>query len=178
MDVRLNNMKLGLTFLLSTLTSLQIALGCDCKQQGDLKEAQKRNYENSELIFMGRVIELNDDGTFKFEILETFKGTEQRYIKLKQTHSCSVLPSEDEEYWLVYIDELKNDEPIIISSCGLSRSFRYPYLMNINDLPPPPPPTEAFLQLESEILMSEHRTKSLEILKAEIEQLRKWRSEK
>ncbi|WP_421976074.1 hypothetical protein [Roseivirga seohaensis] len=171
-------MKLGLTFLLATITSLQIALGCDCKQQGDLNEAQKRNYENSELIFMGRVIELNEDGTFKFEILETFKGTKQKYIELKQTHSCSVLPSEDEEYWLVYIDELKNDEPIIISSCGLSRSFRYPCLMNINDLPPPPPPSDAFLQLESEILMSEHRTKSLEILKAEIEQLRNWRSEK
>jgi hypothetical protein len=49
--------------------------------------------------------------------------------------------------------------------------------MNVNDLPPPPP-TEALLQLESEILMSKYRTKSLEILKAEIEQLRKWRSEK
>ncbi|VXD10883.1 hypothetical protein [Marinoscillum sp. 108] len=169
---------LRLVFVLATLTNFQIALACDCKEQGGLKEAQKSNYEDSELIFMGRVIELNDDGTFKFEILETFKGSERKYIELKQTHLCSILPSEDEEYWLVYIDDLKNKESAITSSCGLSRSFRYPYLMNVNDLPPPPPSTDAFLQLESEIMMSEHRTKSLEILKGEIEQLRKWKSGK
>lgn len=171
-------MKLGLTFLLTTLICLQIALGCDCKQQDDLEKVQKQNHIDSELIFMGRLIELNDDGTFKFEILETFKGTERKYIELEQTHSCSVLPSKEEEYWLVYMDEPNNNEPAIISLCGLSRSFRYPYLMIVNDLPPPPPPSEAFLQLESEILMSEYRTKSLEILKAEIEQLRIWRIEK
>jgi hypothetical protein len=120
-------MKFGLTILLATFTSLHITFGCDYKQQGDLEKAQKQNYEDSDLIFIGQLIELNDDGTFKFEILETFKGTERKYVELQQDHSCSILPSEDEKYWLVYIDEPTDGETVTISSCGLSRSFRYPY---------------------------------------------------
>lgn len=172
-------MKLRLILFFALFGNLPTTvLGCDCKQLGNLRESQKSNYEMSDFIFLGRLIELKSNGNFKFQIIETFKGKTREYIQAAYTHSCSILPSEDEEYWLVYIDEPNNDEPAVLSSCGLSRSFKYPYLMNINDLPPPPPPEEPLLQLESEILMSKHRIKHLKILKAEIKQLRDWRSER
>ena len=136
--------KLSLTLLLATLTSIQIALCCDCIRSGNLMEAQKLSYEESEFIFLGRVIELNNDGTYKLEILETFKGTERKYMALAQTHSCSIFPGEDEEYWLVYMDEPNKNEPATISLCGLSRSFKHPFLLIINDLHKPHPQLTPF----------------------------------
>jgi hypothetical protein len=63
-----------LAFLL--LTQFSSRTLCDCKVPDDLARAQKLNYLESELIFLGRVVELDDDGTFKFEVLETLKGDE------------------------------------------------------------------------------------------------------
>lgn len=168
-------MNIILAFLL--ITVFNPGTLCDCKAPDDLAKAQKLNYKENDLIFLGRVVEIDDAGTFKFEVLEILKGSKLNYVQAASTHSCTIFPNKDEEYWLVYTNETTTGEPVTISQCGLSRSFTYPYLMNVRDIPPPPPP-DAELQLEHEILFSNYRTEALNILKDEIEQLRNWRNEK
>ncbi|MDR7131962.1 hypothetical protein J2X69_004328 [Algoriphagus sp. 4150] len=162
-----------LTFLL--IIQLYSEKLCDCYFPEDLASAQKLNYEESTLIFLGKIVERNDDGSFKFEVLETLKGEELEDVIGSLTDSCTIFPNDDEEFWLVYTNSPNSDGFITMSQCGLSRSFKFPYLLKFTNPPPPPHPTDPSLQLESELEDSKHRIEVLEILKSEIEQLRKWK---
>ncbi|RAI94004.1 hypothetical protein [Algoriphagus yeomjeoni] len=162
-----------LVFLL--VTELYSEKLCDCYFQEDLASAQKLNYEESDLIFLGKIVERNDDGSFKFEVLETLKGEEVGFVIGSLTNSCTIFPDENEEFWLVYTNSPNSDEFITMSQCGLSRSFKFPYLLKFTSPPPPRNPSDPTLHLESELEYSKKRIEALEILKSEIEQLRKWK---
>ncbi|WP_339757961.1 hypothetical protein [Algoriphagus aquimarinus] len=157
------------------ITQLNSSTVCDCHFQKNLARAQKLNYEESDHIFIGRVIERNEDMSFKFEVLETFKGEDLEYVIGSLTDSCTMRPNDDEEFWLVYTNRPDSDGFITMSQCGLSRSFKSPYLLKFISPPPPLHPMDPTLQLESELEYSKHRTEVLEILNTEIEQLRKWK---
>ncbi len=47
---------------------------CDCITIDNLEEAQKLSFEENELIFVGRVKSINNDGSYQLEIIELFKG--------------------------------------------------------------------------------------------------------
>lgn len=161
-----------LIFLL--LTQLHSKPLCDCAVPDDLRRAQELNYKSYNLVFLGKILEIDDDATFKIEVLEIFKGNNLKFATGIATSSCSILPSKDEEFWLIYTNIPAEDSIIAISQCSLSRSFKYPYLLNVGDIPPPPP-DDPNLQIEHELIFSNYRTEALETLKAEINQLRNWR---
>lgn len=71
---------------------------CDCKIIMNLKNAQKHEFERSELIFLGKVIEMNTDGSYTLEIIELFKGdVEEPTIEGgKMVDYCSHSPFRDQ----------------------------------------------------------------------------------
>ncbi|MBN3580766.1 hypothetical protein JYB64_00095 [Algoriphagus aestuarii] len=146
---------------------------CDCLMIKNLEEAQKSSFEENELIFVGKVIELNSDGSYALEIIESFKGNENGLTKVygfPDEFSCPIIPNNLYETWLVY-SNLDLDGKISISQCGLSRSFQFPFYYGSRLLPPPPPlglndPLD-ILDLES--LTIEYKKRALDELKNEIE---------
>ncbi|MEQ9465761.1 MAG: hypothetical protein RLN88_00030 [Ekhidna sp.] len=154
---------------------------CDCARIKDLEAFQRESYLTSELIFIGELAKSNDDGSYEFRIIELFKGDVPDSIVAGEYQTiCSAFPDTGEHFWLVYSNP--NAKGIIdINSCGLSRSFEFPFLMNEQATVPPPPerqsndPTLALV--EHFKLMSEYKSRALAVLEHEIEQLRKWREE-
>lgn len=170
--------KFTLTFLLLITFGLK-AVACDCKQQSDLAEAQELNYRDNDLIFIGRVTEISEDKLVKLEVVELLKGEEIKWVQIAYFDSCSLLPNELDEYWLIYMDKPKEGQSGHISSCGLSRSFKQPFPLHINDVKPPrpPAPNTTYSPLEEELLLAKYRLQYLEILKAEIEKMSAWKEE-
>jgi hypothetical protein len=154
---------------------------CDCLMIKNLEEAQKSSFEENELIFVGKVIELSSDGSYTLEIIESFKGNEKGLTKVygfPDEFSCPIIPNNLYETWLVY-SNLDLDGKISISQCGLSRSFQFPFYYGSRLLPPPPPlglndPLD-ILALES--LTIEYKKRALDELKNEIEFLRKMKTQ-
>ncbi len=152
---------------------------CDCIMINNLEEAQNLSFEENELIFVGRVKEIKNDGSYAFEIIELFKGElkDSSIAYAVWDNSCSLTPSKLYEIWLVY-SNLDHDGKISISQCGLSRSFQLPYYFG-SPFPPPPPPLEfndpiTILELESQIL--DLKKKALQELKNEIQFLREMKT--
>ncbi len=99
---------------------------------------QKTEIINSECIFIGEVIEVNDsDFTFKIKVTESLDGGDaigNIYIG-RNWKTCS--PYIDKKgKWIVY-GNLENGF-LRLNMCGISRSFDYP----IVDMIIPPPSTE------------------------------------
>ncbi|PWJ32905.1 hypothetical protein [Sediminitomix flava] len=158
-------------FIISLYLCLFLKSYCDCKWIENLSEAQEFHRNNSKLIFIGEVVELNDDNTFKLKIVETFKGTEYDFLIGNVTSSCSIKPSEIGIKWLCYVDEPDSNGFISLLDCGLTRSFKEPSLMLKGSVAPPPLKTNS--ELELKIISTEYYLKNLRILNDEIEQLRK-----
>ena len=152
---------------------------CDCLLIKNLEEAQRLSFEENELIFFGKVIELNSDGSYAFEIIELYKGNAKGLTKVygfPEEFSCPIIPNNLYETWLVYSNP-GPDGKISISQCDLSRSLQFPFYYGSRLLPPPPPlglndPLD-ILALES--LTIEYKKRALEELKNEIEFLRKMK---
>ena len=169
-------MKLILTSFLVFIT--HIAHTCDCKMIQNLRETQIDSYKTNELIFLAKVVESTDDGSYKLKIIELFKGTHTgSFIEGKVESSCSLYPHEEDGPLLIYTNP-KADGTIDISSCGLSRSFKYPYT-SVKGMPPLPPREgyndKSIGPLENKQKELDAQKASLSLLKTEILQLRRWR---
>ena len=134
-------------------------------------------YENSECIFIAKVTDFNETkGTFKFEIIESFKG-EINTRKFEGKFSYYCLPWINEKgKWLLYGD-FNSDNVFEINNCGLSRSFTHPENNMASRIPPPPPPPDKeFTKKEEterfERYKTETRKKAHLILKEEIKKLK------
>ena len=164
-----------LLFLL--LSNFQDTYACTCSCT-DLKEIQRYDFETSQLIFIGQVTEINDDYTYQFKIVEILKGQHtDSLINGNPLGYCENVPRKQDLNWIVYTS-LDDDGTISMDECGLSRSFRMPYLLCEEASVPPPPDTrigETWGSIESELTQIEYKKRALEVLQAEIEQLRKWR---
>ena len=152
------------------------AIACDCKGVDDLKQEQKSSFVQHDLIFIGKVIAINTDGSYQLKIIELFKGSikDSTIFGGTTTDYCSRFPYEIDEIWLVYTDKYQ-DGTINIPDCGLSRSYRSPFYSGSSFFPPPPHDDETTVRLDSEIKAHELYKQALMELRDEIERLRSWK---
>lgn len=110
---------------------------CDCKDLGLLDSLRLFSFNNSELVFLGELIESDtSDYSYTFQIIEVFKGeTKTKLIKGKYFDSCSQFPL-DKSKWIIYAD-YREAEYINISQCLASRSEINPICVGCYTLPPP-----------------------------------------
>lgn len=157
------------------LVSLK-SFACSCKTK-TLSEWQKYELENSDYIFIGEVIEVNNsDFTFKIKVLESLDGRNSIgavYIG-KNWKNCSPYVK-DIGKWIVY-GNIK-DGFLRLNMCGISRSFDNPI---VNALPLSPElyeknKTEKKRKKISKKLHSENMKIALSDLELEVIALRKRR---
>ena len=110
---------------------------CDCKDLGPLDSLRKISYNNSELVFIGELIDFDTiDYSYTFRIIELFKGeSKTKLIKGKYFDSCSQFPSEKCK-WIIYAN-IRENNLINISDCLASRSELHPFCNGCYDPPPP-----------------------------------------
>jgi len=99
---------------------------CECPIPKNLQSIQNREFENSDCILIGEVLEINSkNDTFKVKVIESFSGDKNGKI-YNGIYNRYCEPIIDQKgKWLIYgnIDE----EGILeISMCGLTRSFENP----------------------------------------------------
>jgi hypothetical protein len=103
------------------------AFACDCTRNSNLKEAQKASFEESDLVFIGEVVSLEenlkykyngwfDNRIFEIEVIEGFKGaTIGDILKGRSLTSCSAAPERiNFDGYVVrppMMEELENPQP-------------------------------------------------------------------
>jgi hypothetical protein len=142
-------MRIIYTISIIFLLHFQISYACDCKSFETIKEKQDYEYENSNIIFIGEVLEINKvNHTFKVKIIELFKGTEKaQIINGKFDIQCGPYINSGGK-WLIYGNII--DKTLEVTPCGLTRSFINP---KENPITPPPPPNT---NLNKSLLKQKH----------------------
>ncbi len=168
-------MKIGLKILVWTLMLVSIrGVACTCSVPKSLKAIQDFEFENSECIFIGEVLELDPDSSiFKFKVVESFKGEEIGTVYSgKYDKMCGPIIDETGN-WLIY-GNFNDENQIVINHCGLTRSFNKPE-NNISATKPPPPPTPNKKETESEVekQIADWRLRAKSDLESEINGLRR-----
>ena len=112
---------LFLIFLIPNLSN-----ACECGIPKSLKSVQNREFENSNCILIGEVLEIDSENdTFKVKVIESFNGDEigKTYSGIYNRYCEPIIDKKGK--WLIYgnINELGLLE---ISLCGLTRSFKNP----------------------------------------------------
>lgn len=165
-----------LVFLSLIVLSIQ-SFPCTCGLIQDLEEAQRKSYEDHNLIFLAEPLGPGEEeGTYKLKVLEVLKGTYADSLIIGKYHnSCSEFPIVEDKMWLVYTDYNKKNKLIDIGDCGLSRSLRFPFLLTKKrtDASLPHPPKGGYETLQSEIEHADGRKKALMLLQKEIEMIRR-----
>jgi hypothetical protein len=108
------------------------AIDVDCKIYY-LGETRKINYENSDVIFLGIPVVI-ENNKCKFLILEEFKGKIPRSITV-----IFYKPIESKDLfslWLIYGNKKYDD--IYVTECSLSRSINKPAVLCLDQSLPPP----------------------------------------
>lgn len=126
-------MKYVLTILLVILI-VENAKSCDCpKVKRD--SLVYSGLRNSKIVFLGELLSSDEiNGTFKFKILELFKGQSKKdIIHGKISNNCSLFPI-TRGLWLVYADYYQ-DSTIGLSICAES----IPLNKAEGEYAPPPP---------------------------------------
>ncbi|MWW25642.1 hypothetical protein [Algibacter lectus] len=170
-------MKQKLAIILILISFKSFACDCPVKKLSDL---QKYEMENSECIFIGEVIEVNNsDLSFKIKVIESLDGEDNKgnvYVG-KNWKYCE--PSiEKKGKWIVY-GKMENGF-LRLNTCGISRSFDNPM---VNFLPPSPELYEKLTtENEKQNIIKKIRAESMKIalsdLDLEIIALRKRRDKK
>lgn len=126
------------TILFFTLLTVNSLNSCPPPQR--LSEQRQQEYENSGLVFIGRITELSQlEGTFKVITEEIFKGGLVENQKIIGKIGFEEPAPEKPGVWLIY-GELVEGE-LIINACGLSRDLKRPFdnhYFNNPMLPPHP----------------------------------------
>lgn len=110
---------------------------CGCRDLGPLDSLRAISYNNSDLVFLGELIDFDTtEYSYTFRIIELYKGeSKTKLIKGKYFDSCSLFPTEKCK-WIVYAIVRENNL-INISHCLASRSELQPICIGCY-LPPPP----------------------------------------
>lgn len=122
---------IALVFIVQSLT----LNACDCSSTS-LDSLQKKFYKNSDIVFLGEIIEIDTiNMKVVFIVYETFKSkNENKKISVVYTSSsCSYLPT-GKGLWIVY-GKYNNDSTISISTCSPTRSNISPFISSVNTLP-------------------------------------------
>ena len=112
---------LFLTFLVPNISN-----ACECPLPKSLESVQKREFENSDCILIGEVLEFDlENDTFKVKVIESFNGDENGkiYTGIYNRYCEPIIDKKGK--WLIYGNT--NKEGLLeISLCGLTRSFENP----------------------------------------------------
>ncbi len=166
--------------LILILFTFQIFLGqkaysCQCKEYAK-DTLYQVSYKLADIVFLGELIDSEDEFSYKFKIYEVFKGEYTcDTITYKPMTNCSLYPYPD-GLWLIYANFTQGDI-IDIDGCLASINLTNPVIF------PPPPPLpldekeEKTLEKEIEHLKLELKREKLQreaitLLYAEIEKLR------
>jgi hypothetical protein len=162
--------KILIWFLILTSSK---AIACTCSVPKSLKAIQDYEYEISECIFIGEVLEIDSIlSRFTFKVLESFKGVENGTIYIgKYDPMCGPIIDEIGK-WLIY-GNFNDENQIVINHCGLTRSFKRPE-HNVSATKPPMPPLPNKKETKSEIEkeMTEWRLRAKLDFENEINELR------
>jgi hypothetical protein len=128
-----------LIFLLTT-NSLLLA----CPPQRELNLQRQIEYDNSELVFIGEIIELtNSKSKFKVVAKEIFKGDIFENCELIGRVGFVAEPIiRNTGLWLIY-GTIQEGE-LVLNVCGLSRDLERPYESQYFNHPIVPPPPDAW----------------------------------
>jgi len=132
----LNNfsMKNKVFFIVIFLLALNNSIySYDCKKM-NIDEARALNYENNDVIFIGKVIK-TDKTLFTFKVIEVFKGKSDTIYQVQINSNLNINLGDKCLIYAHYQNESKN---LIINECSISRSFCNPVIFNIYDIPHPP----------------------------------------
>ncbi|WP_417558856.1 hypothetical protein [Mesoflavibacter zeaxanthinifaciens] len=115
-----------LLILFLTLLIPNTSSACECPIPKSLELVQNREFENSDCILIGEVLEINpQNDTFKVKVIESFNGDENGkvYNGIYNRYCEAIIDQKGK--WLIYgnIDEQGLLE---IKPCGLTRSFTNP----------------------------------------------------
>jgi len=115
-----------LTFILISLLISFKSLACTCAKPISLKAIQDYEYENSEFVFIGEVIELNlNINYFKIRVIESFKGGDKEAIYSgTYDEQCGPIIGRKGK-WLIYAN-LNSNNILEVNECGLTRSLKNP----------------------------------------------------
>jgi hypothetical protein len=163
-------------FTILTFLPINQSFGYDCLRIRNLKKAQKEEFLDNDLIFIGKTTSINADGSYKLKVVEILKGTlgDSMVIGGIQEKYMGITPFEIGETWLIYTME-NEDGTITIPDCGLSRSTRFPFYFGSPHQPPPPPPLEYEIPIfKMEIVWLKKQRRALKELHREVERIRKW----
>ncbi|WP_299248486.1 hypothetical protein [uncultured Lacinutrix sp.] len=142
------------------------SFACDCVIKR-LSDWQKSELENSECIFIGEVIEVNDsDLTFKIKVTESLDGGDSigNVYVAKNWKYCSPYV-ERKGKWIVYGN--MEDGFLRLNMCGISRSFEYPI---VNRIPPSPELYENNItEDERKKIYEKFHAKNMEVAFSELE---------
>jgi len=169
-------MKKHLVIILLLISLKSFACTCAIKK---LSEWQKYELENSECIFIGEVIEVNEsDLTYKIKVTESLDGGDKvgTLYTGKNWKYCSPYISEIGK-WIIYGH--MEDGFLRLNMCGISRSFENPI---VNPIPPSPElyeknMTEKERKKVFDKMRAENKKIALSDLDLELKSLRKRRDE-
>jgi hypothetical protein len=104
----------------------KISNACDCPQAKNLKSVQNQEFENSDCILIGEVLEFDSEiGTFKVKVIESFSGDENGKIYNGICDEYCGPLIDQKGKWLIY-GNINQDGFLAVSICGLTRSFENP----------------------------------------------------
>jgi len=115
-----------LTLIIITLFLGMKSFACTCGRPISIEAIQIGEFEDSECVFIGEVLEVNrKEKSFKIKVIESFKGSDEETIYAgTYDEQCGPIINEKGK-WLIYGD--LNDENVIeVNICGLTRSFTNP----------------------------------------------------
>jgi hypothetical protein len=119
-------------FIFIFILSTNQLYACDCGKLADLRTQQKRAISQSNLILIGDVISIDKDNErYLIKVIEILKVqvATDTLEGIRKTN-CSMIPTVGR--WLFYKDPVFFEDDLIInkkfdySVCGMSRSFRNP----------------------------------------------------
>jgi len=130
-------MRTKVLIFLIALSATKI-FACDCKNLGNLKVLQEIEFDNSECVFIGEVLEIDsDNNTFKVKVIESFKGNElgKTYNGIYDKFCGPII--DEKGKWLIY-GNFNSKNQVEINYCGLTRSLSHPE-NNVSGSKPPEP---------------------------------------
>ena len=175
LNEQFREMKSALNILFSILIlPTTKGFACSCAIPKSLKAIQDYEFENSDCIFIGEVLEFDSTyNTFKIKVVESFNGDEKGKIyNGVYDQQCGPIIDGNGK-WLVY-GNINSENQLEINTCGLTRSFKNPE-SNVSATKPPRPaqPNEIISEAESRKQLDEWRAKAKSDLENEIIDLRK-----
>lgn len=163
--------KIFIWFLIITSSK---AVACTCSVPKSLKAIQDYEYEISECIFIGEVLEIDSElNIFTVKVLESFKGVENGTIYIgKYDPMCGPIIDQTGK-WLIYAS-FNDENHMVINHCGLTRSFKRPeHNVSATKPPMPPLPNKKVKESGVEKKITDWRLRAKSDLEHEISELRK-----